>query len=157
LLLLQLLTTTRRAFVALQYDLESIPVSRVNFSASVNVRNMWETYLPVFHACVVKAKGAHVMCSYNSINGVPTCGDPQLLNGILRDQWKWPGFVVSDYDAWANIKDTHYYCPDYVCAAAVGYVHQLGLSLSLSHSLSLSLSVSQSLSLCVCVDGFVVC
>ena len=28
------------------------------------------------------------MCSYNSMNGVPTCGDPNLLNGILRDQWK---------------------------------------------------------------------
>lgn len=60
------------------------------------------------------------MCSYNSLNGVPTCGDEQLMNGILREQWKWPGFVVSDYDAWANIQRTHHYCPTMECAAAQG-------------------------------------
>lgn len=81
---------------------------------------MWETYIPVFRACVDFAQAAHVMCSYNSINGIPTCGDPKLLNGILRDQWEWPGFVVSDYDAWANIQRTHQFCPNMTCAAATG-------------------------------------
>ncbi len=52
--------------------------------------------MPVFHDCIVTAKGMHAMCSYNSMNGVPTCGDPNLLNGVLRDQWNWDGFVVSD-------------------------------------------------------------
>eukprot|EP01094_Clydonella_sp_ATCC50884_P013034 TRINITY_DN2330_c2_g1_i5.p1 TRINITY_DN2330_c2_g1~~TRINITY_DN2330_c2_g1_i5.p1 ORF type:complete len:654 (+),score=198.47 TRINITY_DN2330_c2_g1_i5:97-1962(+) len=102
------------------YDLESIPVLRYNFSAQLDARNLWETYMPGFEACVRYAQGAHVMCSYNAINGVPTCADPQLLNGVLREKWRWAGFVVSDYDAWANIKDTHYYCPNYTCAAAVG-------------------------------------
>ncbi len=55
---------------------------------------MWETYLPVFEACVVEAQASSVMCSYNSINGIPTCGDPNLMNGILRKQWSWNGFVV---------------------------------------------------------------
>ena len=86
----------------------------------VDARNMWETYMPVFRACVKFAQAAHVMCSYNAINDVPACATPGLLNGILRDQWKWPGFVVSDYDAWAQIYDKHYYCPNYTCAAAVG-------------------------------------
>jgi beta-glucosidase len=102
------------------YDLESLPESRVTFSATVNSRNLWETYLPVFKACVQNAQAGHVMCSYNAINGVPTCGDADLLNGVLRDQWKWPGFVVSDYDAWAMIQSSHHYCPDLTCAAAVG-------------------------------------
>ena len=42
--------------------------------------------MPVFHDCIVTAKGMHAMCSYNSMNGVPTCGDPNLLNGVLRDK-----------------------------------------------------------------------
>ncbi|XP_065837827.1 uncharacterized protein [Oscarella lobularis] len=102
------------------YDLESEPRSRFTFDAQVDSRNMWETYMVNFRHCVVEAQAAHVMCSYNAVNGVPACGNPDLLNGILRDQWKWPGFVVTDYDAWAQIALTHRYCPDLKCAAAVG-------------------------------------
>lgn len=102
------------------YDIESIPRERYFFDAVVDARNMWETYLPVFYACVVEAKAAHVMCSYNALNGVPTCADGKLMNGLLRDQWRWTGFVVSDYDAWAQIRDTHHYCDTYECAAAAG-------------------------------------
>jgi len=42
------------------------------------------------------------MCSYNSLNGVPTCGNKDLLNGVLRNRWDWDGFVVSD----CKIKNT---------------------------------------------------
>ena len=102
------------------YDVESIPEHRFFFSANLTTRNFWETYIPVFRACVVEAHGAHVMCSYNAVNGVPACGNGPLLNGVLRDRWGWQGFVVSDYDAWAQIRDTHHYCDTYECAAAVG-------------------------------------
>jgi len=71
-------------------------------------------------ACVVQGGAAHVMCSYNAINGVPTCGDPNLLNGILRKQWNFTGFVVSDFDAWAWMLDYQHYVADYEEAAAVG-------------------------------------
>ena len=47
------------------------------------------------------------MCSYNGVNGNATCGNHGLLTTILRDTWKWDGFVVSDYDAWAEIWGTH--------------------------------------------------
>ena len=76
--------------------------------------------MPVFHACVKEAQAAHVMCSYNAINGVPACANGPLLNGVLRDQWQWSGFVVSDYDAWAQIYETHAFCPNLTCAAAAG-------------------------------------
>ncbi|XP_065197293.1 uncharacterized protein LOC135828788 [Sycon ciliatum] len=102
------------------YDVETIPTDRYEFSATVDSRNMWETYMPVFLACVKYAQGAHVMCSYNAINGIPTCANPDLLNGILRKQWDWPGFVVSDYDAWQQIYTSHHYCPNITCAAAAG-------------------------------------
>ena len=60
------------------------------------------------------------MCSYNSVNGIPTCANSGLLNTILREQWKFDGFVVSDYDAWANLFYTHHYAPSIEAAAAVG-------------------------------------
>lgn len=55
------------------YNLESNPASRFVFNAVVNDRDLWETYLPVFEACVERGLAQSVMCSYNSLNGIPTC------------------------------------------------------------------------------------
>jgi beta-glucosidase len=93
---------------------------RYHFNADVDGRNFWESYVVGFDACVNRAKAMHVMCSYNSVNGVPTCANKGLLSTILRDQWQYEGFVVSDYDAWANIYDTHKYSADMEGAAADG-------------------------------------
>ena len=102
------------------YDVETYPTGRKHYNAVTNGRNLWETYLPVFEACVKKANVSHIMCSYNEVNGVPACGNKQLLTNILRTQWGFPGFVVSDYDAWAQIFQSHHYCPNMTCAAATG-------------------------------------
>lgn len=102
------------------YDIENIPVSRFQFNAQVDTRNFWENYLPAFQVCVERAQSLSVMCSYNLINGVPTCADPNLLNGILRERWGFDYFVVSDYDAWQQLVSPKNYCPDYTCAAAKG-------------------------------------
>lgn len=54
------------------------------------------------------------MCSYNALNGVPTCADPYILQTILRDHWNWTGdgyYVTSDCDAIQNIYAPHYYAP----------------------------------------------
>ena len=74
-------------------------VDRVHFDANVTSRNMWETYLPTFESCLREAKAGSVMCSFNSIAGVPACANGPLINGVLRKRWGWDGFVVSDYDA----------------------------------------------------------
>ena len=53
---------------------------------------------------------APVCClATQSLNGIPTRGDANLMNGLLRGAWNWSGFVVSDYDAWAQIYTTHKY------------------------------------------------
>ena len=49
--------------------------NRMTNDANVTTRSMWEHYLPAFHSCTVEAKAMHAMCSYNSINGVPTWYD----------------------------------------------------------------------------------
>lgn len=53
-------------------------------------------------------------------SGVPTCGNRGLLTTVLRDTWKWDGFVVSDYDAWANIVKTHQFNATMEAGAAQG-------------------------------------
>lgn len=93
------------------YDLENLAngTIRLDYNAIVTPRDFWETYMPVFHACVVEAQAGSVMCSYNALNGVPTCGNSYILDDILRKQWNWDGFVVSDYDAVKGINEWHHY------------------------------------------------
>jgi beta-glucosidase len=82
-------------------------VTRFVFDAIVSTRDLWETYLPVFEACVERGAAQSVMCSYNSLNGVPTCVHAGLMGEVLRDTFNFSGFVMSDYDAWANVVETH--------------------------------------------------
>ncbi len=51
-------------------------------------------YLPAFETCA-RAGVMHLMCSYNLLNSVPACVDGALINGLVRAQWGWDGFVVS--------------------------------------------------------------
>lgn len=77
---------------------------RHEFDAVVSQRDLRETYLPAFKACVKEAGAYSVMGAYNRTNGEPCCGSITLLQKILRDEWGFEGYVVSD--CWA-IKDFH--------------------------------------------------
>jgi beta-glucosidase len=57
-----------------------------------------QVYLPPYHAAV-EAGAATIMSAFNSINGVPSSANPFLLSKILRGEWGFNGFVVSDYTA----------------------------------------------------------
>ena len=61
--------------------------------------DLWDTYLPAFKELVVNAKVAGVMCAYNAVNTKPCCANDFLMNDILRNQWKFTGYVTSD--CWA--------------------------------------------------------
>ncbi|MBX3021395.1 MAG: beta-glucosidase BglX [Bdellovibrionales bacterium] len=61
-------------------------------------RELWESYLPVYKAAI-DAGAATAMTSFNDINGVPATANDWLLNDVLRKQWKFKGFVVTDYTA----------------------------------------------------------
>ncbi len=64
----------------------------------IDPRTEHEIYLPSFYAAV-KSGDASVMCSYAVINGNFACNNSDLETTILRDQWDFPGFVMSDYGA----------------------------------------------------------
>lgn len=77
---------------------------RHSFDARVSVKDLRETYLPAFHACITEAKAHSIMGAYNRTNGEVCCGSQTLLVEILREEWKFEGYVVSD--CWA-IRDFH--------------------------------------------------
>jgi beta-glucosidase len=61
--------------------------------------DLWDTYLPAFKELIVDANVAGVMCAYNAVNTQPCCASDLLMNDILRNQWKFTGYVTSD--CWA--------------------------------------------------------
>lgn len=76
---------------------------RHHFDAKATRKDMWETYLPAFQACV-EAGVESVMGAYNRTNGEPCCANTYLMEEILRGKWHFEGHYVSD--CWA-IKDFH--------------------------------------------------
>ena len=79
-------------------------------SVDMSDRMLWETYLPPFKAMVDAGIGTF-MTSFNDINGVPSTGNPYLLREILKENWDFDGFVVSDWGSvgeminHGNVKD----------------------------------------------------
>ncbi|CAH9130659.1 unnamed protein product [Cuscuta epithymum] len=92
------------------YDVDNWKgTERYNFNAVVTEQDMDDTFQPPFEACVVEGNVASVMCSYNQVDGVPTCGDPKLLKGTIRDAWHLNGYIVTDCDSFDVIyKNQHY-------------------------------------------------
>ncbi|MDF2537619.1 MAG: glycosyl hydrolase [Herbinix sp.] len=80
---------------------------RHEFDAVVSKKDLWETYLPAFEACVKEAKVEGVMGAYNRTNGEPCCGSQTLLREILRGKWGFDGYVVSDCGAIADFHNHH--------------------------------------------------
>lgn len=77
---------------------------RHEFNSVVSKKDLEETYLPAFEACVKEGDVESVMGAYNRVNGEPSCGSHTLLKEILRDKWGFEGHVVSDCGA---IMDFH--------------------------------------------------
>lgn len=103
------------------YDMDNWEgIVRYGFNAVVSQQDLSEFYLPPFQTCVRDAKVASVMCSYNAVNGIPSCANSFLLQDVLRDHWGFTDdrWVTSDCDAVQNIFTPHNYTTDPAQAAA---------------------------------------
>lgn len=80
---------------------------RHRFNAIVSLKDLRETYLPHFKECVVDGKAYSVMGAYNRTNNEACCASPTLLQKILREEWGFQGYVVSDCGAIRDIHRNH--------------------------------------------------
>jgi beta-glucosidase len=84
----------------------------------VSERMLREYYLPQFKAGIMMGHAASIMSSYNGINGMPNVENKLLLTTILRDEWKFDGFVVPDSGAVSYLVTAHKKYPTLEEAAA---------------------------------------
>ena len=80
---------------------------RHTFDAVTDERDFRETYLPQFEMGIKEGKAYSVMCAYNRYKGEACCGSDRMLNTILRDEWGFDGYVVSDCGAIYDIFQGH--------------------------------------------------
>src|SRR5277367_6760987 len=84
-------------------------------SSNISDEQLWNVYLPPFHAAV-RAGAGSLMSAYMDLNGVPATGNRWLLHHVLREKWGFQGFVVSDADAVKSLS-THGFAADRTDAA----------------------------------------
>jgi beta-glucosidase len=114
----------KAAACAKHYAVHSGPEpSRHEFDVFPSGYDLWNTYLPAFRELVVNAHVAGVMCAYNAFNGQPCCGSDQLMVDILRNNWKFTGYVTSDCGAIDDFFNHHKTHPDAISAASDAVLH----------------------------------
>ncbi|KAH8205109.1 hypothetical protein TruAng_000674 [Truncatella angustata] len=95
------------------YDLEAWGgVTRHNFDAKITPQDLAEYYMQPFQQCARDSKVGSIMCSYNSINGVPACANSYIMQTILREHWNWTesnNYITSDCEAVVDVSANHHY------------------------------------------------
>jgi beta-glucosidase-like glycosyl hydrolase len=81
--------------------------TRHTVDAQIPIQQLTDFYWPAFRAAIVEADAKGVMCSYNSVNGVPTCASATMKSA--RDRWGFSGYVTSDSDSVADVVHSHNY------------------------------------------------
>jgi len=83
--------------------------------------------MPAFRAAIEEGNAYSVMSAYNAVNGIPVSADPRLMTQVLRDEWGFEGFVVSDCGAVSDVPNRHKYETD--PEKAVALIVKAGLDL----------------------------
>ena len=78
-------------------------------SSDVDMRSMFEYYLPAFYQAIVEGKAYSIMGAYNEVNHVPCNANPFLLTDLLRRSWGFEGYVVSDCGAIFDMLYGHHF------------------------------------------------
>ncbi|MDO6736262.1 glycoside hydrolase family 3 C-terminal domain-containing protein [Wenyingzhuangia sp. 2_MG-2023] len=119
----------KSAACAKHYAVHSGPEElRHHFNASPSKKDLYETYLPAFEALVKEGNVEGVMSAYNAVYGSPAGSSKFLLKDLLRDEWRFNGYIVSDCGALGDIYKGHKVVKTQTEAAALAL--EMGLNLN---------------------------
>jgi beta-glucosidase len=94
-------------------------LERHRIDMHISDHDLFDTYLPAFEVAIREGHAYSIMGAYNSLDGTPCCANSRLLNDILRKDWGFDGYVVSDVGAIDDIYVNHQYAGSYEQAAAL--------------------------------------
>ena len=98
------------------YDIENWHGNnRYGFNAIINTQDLAEYFMQPFQQCARDTKVGSIMCSYNAVNGVPSCANSYNIDTLLRGHWNWTrdeNYITSDCTAIQNMFTDHHAFPD---------------------------------------------
>lgn len=106
--------STPKHFVA-----NNVEENRFSANSVISEKTLREYYLPAFKATIVEGKAQSIMSAYNAVNYVPSNASRWLLTDLLRDEWGFEGYVVSDCGGPRHLRDSFGWVKDYSDAAAI--------------------------------------
>ncbi|HPE87799.1 MAG: glycoside hydrolase family 3 N-terminal domain-containing protein [Bacteroidales bacterium] len=98
---------------------------RDSYPIHVSQRYLREILLPPFETCIRQGGSQSIMTAYNSYDGIPCTANSVLLEKILREEWGFNGFVISDAGATGGANILHHTATDYPSATASAISHGL--------------------------------
>ena len=95
--------------------------NRFECNAEIPEKMLREYFLPAFESCIKEGHAQSIMAAYNKINGMPCSCNHWLLTDLIRDEWGFDGYVVSDCGGVGNLLYTHHFVdtPEEAAAAAL--------------------------------------
>ncbi|WP_455498115.1 glycoside hydrolase family 3 C-terminal domain-containing protein [Coprobacter sp.] len=93
--------------------------NRASGNAVISERDLREYYFPAFEKCIKEGKAQSIMSAYNAVNGVPCSLNKWLLTDVLRKDWGFDGYVVSDCSAPEYVVTQHHYVSTYEESASL--------------------------------------
>ncbi|MDR1169974.1 MAG: glycoside hydrolase family 3 C-terminal domain-containing protein [Prevotellaceae bacterium] len=102
-----------------------------SYASNISWRTLREVFLEPFRACIEEGGARSIMASYNSVDGIPASNNRRLLTDILRNEWNFKGYVVSDYKGVIGVHSAHKMADSY--AEAQAQCFEAGLDLELAN------------------------
>ncbi|WP_414075921.1 glycoside hydrolase family 3 N-terminal domain-containing protein, partial [Staphylococcus aureus] len=87
------------------FALNDQETNRLAMSSDIGERAMRESDLLAFELAIERGHPGSVMCGYNKVNGIYDCSNAHLLNDVLKRDWHYPGWVMTDWGGDHSVKD----------------------------------------------------
>ncbi|PWJ41780.1 glycoside hydrolase family 3 C-terminal domain-containing protein [Sediminitomix flava] len=101
------------------YIANNVDKGREFIHSNINKKDLYEYYFPAYKTCIVDEEATGIMTALNGLNGIPCSAHDWLVNGVLREEWGFEGYVIADWAAVGGIEKNMKYTDTQAKAAAL--------------------------------------
>ncbi|MEM6642700.1 MAG: glycoside hydrolase family 3 C-terminal domain-containing protein [Bacteroidota bacterium] len=101
------------------YVANNVDKGREYIHSNINKKDLFEYYFPAYKTCIIDEEATGIMTALNGLNGIPCSAHDWAVNGVLRDEWGFEGYVIADWAAVKGLETNMKYATSQAEAAAM--------------------------------------